>query len=88
MKETKMSYNDMNQQELIEKLKDDAQADAYFYEILEKCKISDQQQAKEQLMVALKNITHAQGGFANFLSQSGAESFYKIISSVILKFVR
>lgn len=82
-----MSYENMNQQELIEKLKDDAQADAYFYEVLEKCKTADQQQAKEQLMIALKNITQAQGGFANILPQSGAESFYKIISSVILKFI-
>ncbi len=87
-----MSYDSKNHKELIEKLKDEAQADTYFYEVIKNCKKSDQQQAQEQLIVALKNIAQAQGGLVDGLSyvlaESGTQSLYKILSSVILKFVR
>ena len=83
---------DNNHQELIDRLKDDTQADAYFYEILEKCKHSDKEKAQEQLIVALQNIAQAQGGLVDGLSHvlpdSGTQSLYKILSSVILKFVK
>lgn len=83
-----MSQKNINQQALIERLKDDAQADAYFYEVLEHCKKTDLEHAQEQLIVAFKNITQAQGGVANWLPESGAQSFYRVLASVILKCVR
>ena len=87
-----MLESNINQQELIEKLKDEAQADAYFYEVIEKCKKLDKQKAQEQMIIALQNIAQAQGGLVNGLSHvlpdSGTQSLYKILSSLILKFVR
>ena len=87
-----MLQNNMYQEKLIEKLKDEAQADAYFYEVIEKCKKLDNQPAQEQMIIALKNIAQAQGGLVDDLSHvlpdSGTQSLYKILSSVILKFVK
>ena len=87
-----MLQNKMHQEELIEKLKDEVQADAYFYEVIETCKKLDNQSAQEQMIIALKNIAQAQGGLVDDLSQvlpdSGTQSLYKILSSVILKFVK
>ena len=83
-----MLHNKNHDQDLIEALKDDAQADAYFFSVLDNCKKVDKQEAQKQLELALKNLTHAQGGLANMLSQSRAQSFYSMLSSVILKFVR
>jgi len=87
-----MLQNKMHQKELMEKLKDEVQADAYFYEVIEACKKLDNQPAQEQMIVVLKNIAQAQGGLVDGLSyvlpDSGAQSLYKILSSVILRFVR
>ena len=87
-----MLYSNIDQQELIEKLKDDTHADAYFYEVIEKCKKLDKELAQEKMIVALKNIAQAQGGLVDDLSHvlpdSGTQSLYKILSSIILKFVR
>ena len=92
MKGITMLHNNKNQQELIEKLKNDAQADAYFYEVIENCKQLDKQQAQEQMIIALKNLAQAQGGLVDDLSHvlpdSGTQSLYKILSSIILKFVK
>jgi hypothetical protein len=87
-----MLHDNKGHQELIEKLKDEAQADAYFYEVIEKCKKLDKQQAQEQMIVALQNIAQAQGGLVDGLSHvlpdSGTTLLYKTLSSIILKLVK
>lgn len=87
-----MLESNINQQELIEKLKDESQADAYFYEVIEKCKKLDKEKAQEQMIVALQNIAQAQGGLVDGLSHvlpdSGTNLLYKTLSSIILKLVR
>jgi hypothetical protein len=82
-----MSLNKNTHEELIEKLKNEAQADAYFYDVIAQCKTVEKQQAKLLLTTALKNITQARGGFGTYLSKSCAESFYNMIASVMLPFV-
>lgn len=79
-----------NHEALIEKLKNDTEAEAYFLAILEKCKKSDKEEAQKLLIEALKNLTEAQGGIANLAEKVGigSGSFYNVLSTVILKFVR
>lgn len=56
--------------ELIEKLKNPAEADAYFEAVLKECKHYDDTKAKEHILEALKNISAAQPENANLdLSQ-------------------
>ena len=86
-----MSYKNLTPQELIEILKDESQADAYFHQTIEDCKKVDKQHAQELLIVALQNIAQAQGGLVDNLShvlpESGSKSLYKTLASVILKLV-
>ncbi|MBP6869759.1 hypothetical protein KBC04_02670 [Candidatus Babeliales bacterium] len=86
-----MSYKNLTQQELIEILKDESQADTYFHQGIEECKKVDKQKAQELLIIALKNIAQAQGGLVNNLSyvlpESGSKSLYKTLSSVMVKLV-
>jgi len=85
-----MVHQKENENMLLEQLKDDTQADAYFFDIVEQCKKLDKKPAQELLVVALKNITKAQGGMGNVLDAVGIKSdgFYKIVSTVILRFVK
>ncbi len=85
-----MIHQKENENILLEQLKDDAQADAYFFNIIEQCKKLDKKPAQELLVDALKNITKAQGGMGNILDTVGIKSdgFYKIVSTVILRFVK
>jgi hypothetical protein len=87
MKGLKMLHNKNSHEELIKKLKDEKQADAYFYDVIAECKTVEKKQAKLLLTTALKNITQARGGFGSYLTNSGAESFYNMIASVMLPFV-
>ncbi len=84
-----MSKN-ISHQELITKLRNDEEADAYFLAIIEKCKTEDKEEAQKHLIEALKNLTEAHGGYANFAERIGlgSTSFYNMLSSIILKFVR
>lgn len=79
-----------NHEALIKKLKNDTEAETYFLAVIEKCKQGDKQEAQKHLIEALKNLTEAHGGFANFAEKVGigSTSFYKTLSAVILKFVR
>lgn len=86
-----MTKNEISHQDLINKLRNDKEAEEYFLAILEKCKITeDKEEAQKNLIEALKNLTEAHGGFANFAEKIGlgSTSFYKMLSSIILKFVR
>ena len=85
-----MTKNEINHQDLITRLRGDKEAEEYFLAVLEKCKTEDKEEAQKQLIEALKNLTEAHGGFANFAEKIGlgSTSFYKILSSIILKFVR
>lgn len=85
-----MSKNNINHKELIDKLKNDKEAEAYFYAIIEKCKNEDKEKAQKHLIEALQNLTQAHGGYGNFAERVGlgSASFYNTLSSIILKFVR
>lgn len=54
-----MTYNN-NHNDLIEKIKNPAEADAYFESVLKECKNYDDETAKQHLLAALKNISEAQ----------------------------
>lgn len=70
-------------EELIKKLQNEKEAEAFFYKTLEECKKMDKKQAREHLIETMKILRKAQGSwvcdnwFGNF--------FYKIISSIIFK---
>lgn len=85
-----MIKNKNNQHDLIEKLKDDKEAEAYFWAVLEECKNCDKEEAQKRLVVALKNLSEAQGGVANLAKKAGleCEPFYKTLSTIILKIWR
>jgi probable addiction module antidote protein len=67
---------------LIQSLKDPQEAQAYFNAILEECKSCDAEEAQKLLLLALKNITEAQGGIAKLAAATGLgrESLYKTLS--------
>ena len=56
--------------------------EAYFNAILEECKSCDTEEAQKLLLLALKNITEAQGGVAKLAAATGLgrESLYKTLS--------
>lgn len=85
-----MNKTKTTHKELIEKLKNDKEAEAYFLAILKECKHGDKEEAQKHLIEALKNLTEAHGGIANFAEKVGlgSASFYKTLSAIILKFVR
>lgn len=59
---------------LIESLKDPAEASAYFNAVLEECKSCDDEEAQRLLLLALKNLTEAQGGIPKIVAQTGLKS--------------
>lgn len=67
---------------LIQDLKNPKEAEGYFKAILEECKQCDQEEAQKLLLLALKNITEAQGGIAQLAAKTGLgrESLYKTLS--------
>ncbi len=67
---------------LIERLKDRKEAAAYFAAILEECKQCDEEEAQKLLLLALKNLTEAQGGITKLAEKTGLgrESLYKTLS--------
>lgn len=73
---------------LIEKLKDEKAADAYFFATIEECKHMDKEDAQKHLIAALEILTKAQGGIGNLVERVGisAQPLYRILSNVILKF--
>jgi probable addiction module antidote protein len=72
-------FNDL----LIQSLKSSKEAKAYFDAILEECKNCDEKEAQKLLLLALKNITEAQGGIAKLAIKTGLgrESLYKTLSA-------
>jgi len=54
-----MSHTHQNHTDLINKLKDPKEADAYFTSILEQCKKIDKQEADALMLDALRNIAQA-----------------------------
>lgn len=85
-----MTNTKTNHKEFIEKLKNDQEAEAYFYRVIEKCKTEDKKDAQKHMIEALTNLTEAHGGFGNFAERVGlgSSSFYNSLSTIILKFVR
>jgi probable addiction module antidote protein len=67
---------------LLERLKDPKEAMLYFNAILEECKDCDEQEAKELVLTALKDIAEAQGGIADLAVKTklGRQSLYKTLS--------
>jgi len=67
---------------LIEELKDPKEASMYFNAILEECKDCDEEEAKELVLKALKNIADAQGGVSELATKTklGRQSLYKTLS--------
>ena len=68
--------------ELIEALKDPKEAEAYFAAVLEECKSCDEEEAQKLLLLALKNLTEAQGGITRLAKKTGLgrESLFNIIN--------
>ena len=68
---------------LIKSLKDPKEAAAYFAAILEECKECDEEESQKLLLLALKNLTEAQGGIAKLAKKTGfgRESLYKTLSA-------
>lgn len=54
-----MSHTQQTNTDLINKLKDPQEADAYFISILEQCKKLDKQEADTLMLCALRNIAQA-----------------------------
>jgi probable addiction module antidote protein len=69
--------------ELIKALRDPEEATAYFNAILEECKDCDEEEAQKLILLALKDITEAQGGIAVLAKKTGLgrESLYKTLSA-------
>src|SRR5436190_2223015 len=69
-------------EELLKTLKDPEEAEGYFNAILEECKDCDEEEAQKLILLALKNITDAQGGIAKLAEKTGLgrESLYKTLS--------
>jgi len=67
---------------LIEQLKDPKEALLYFNAILDECRDCDEEEAKQLVLQALKNITEAQGGMAELAEKTklGRQSLYKTLS--------
>ncbi len=67
---------------LIESLKDPRKVEAYFNATLKECKSCDPEEAQKLLLLAMKNITEAQGGVAKLAAATGLgrESLYKTLS--------
>ena len=67
---------------LLQDLKDPKEAVAYFNAILEECKECDEEEAKQLVLQALKNIADAQGGITELAAKTklGRQSLYKTLS--------
>lgn len=70
-------------EELLKKLRNDKEAEAFFYKTLEECKRMNKQQAKQHLIETMKILRKAQGSwvFDNWFGNI----FYRIGASIILK---
>ena len=66
---------------LIESLKDQEEAVAYFNTVLQECGTGDQE-AQKLLLIAIKVVAEAQGGIAQLAEKTGLgrESLYKTLS--------
>ena len=75
-------YRTIYQKTLIEALGDPKEAKAYFDAILEECKECNAEESRQLLLLALRNIAEAQGGFTKLAAATGLgrESLYKTLS--------
>lgn len=78
-----------NHQALIQRLKDDKEADAYFKAVLEKCKKLDEKEAEALLLEALKNLSEAHPDKANLgLSPETLSAQGNLKLSLVIRFLR
>lgn len=85
-----MTKNKTHDNALIEKLKNEQEAHAYFLSVVEECKHMGKENAQKHLIIALENLTKAQGGIGNFAEKVGlnAEPLYRVLANTILKVAR
>lgn len=86
-----MSHASSTNQDLIDKLKDPKEADAYFTSILEQCKKLDRKESDELMLTALRNIAQARPEDVhvdlNNENSFKTKALLRILSSVSKRFI-